>query len=92
VRGAGPLRPARQDPVSADPAELAHALRAPLNGIRTWSQVLRDRLGTNPDPVVARALDGICAGIDQQVRVIENLLGDGEVQPPSTRSDPTRTP
>lgn len=82
MKGAGPPRPARQHPADAFPAELAHALRASLNAIRTWSHVLRERLAGNPDPVVARALEGIHAGVDSQVRAIENLLEGDAVQPP----------
>ena len=77
MKEAGPLRPALQQPMSAGPAEIAHALRASLNGIRAWNHVLRERLSGNTDPVITRALDGIAAGVDAQVRAIERLLEDG---------------
>ena len=55
-------------------ADVAHELRTPLNAIKTWTHVLGERLGDR-DPEVRRALDGILAGVDQQARLIEQLLG-----------------
>lgn len=57
-------------------AIVSHELRSPLNGIQSWSHVLESQL-VGPDrvnTVAARALAGIRAGIDQQVKLIEHLL------------------
>ena len=62
-------------------AQVAHDLRTPLNAIKTWTAVLQDRLGEG-DPEVARALDGILEGVDQQARLIDQLL---ERAPPPRR-------
>lgn len=59
---------------------LAHDLRASLNGIKTWAHVLEECLREPRDPVVARALQGIRTGIEQQVHLIENLLEAGGVE------------
>jgi signal transduction histidine kinase len=82
VSRAGRPRPARGgvERLGVESARLAHDLRSALNGIRSWSQVLRDHLGPTPDPVLQRALDGIATGVEQQVRLIEDLerKGPGE--------------
>jgi hypothetical protein len=57
-----------------DRARLAHELRGPLTGIRTWCRVLHDHVEGHEDPLVARALAGIDEGIEQQLRVIETLV------------------
>ena len=57
-------------------AIVSHELRSPLNGIQSWSHVLESQLG-KPDrasTVATRALEGIRAGIDQQVKLIDHLL------------------
>ena len=77
MKGAGPPRPASAPaalPTGAEAARLAHDLRASLNGLRTWSQVLEERLAGHSDPLVARALEGIRTSIDQQVRLIEERM------------------
>ena len=76
MKDAGRVRPAKPDApaAAADAVRLAHDLRASLNGLRTWSQVLAERLRGHPDPLVARALEGIRAGVDQQVRLIEERI------------------
>jgi hypothetical protein len=56
-----------------------------LNGIATWSQVLDARFAGHPDPEVRRALRGIAEGIERQVRLIENHLEAGAVEPPLRR-------
>jgi hypothetical protein len=66
-------------------AAAAHELRTSLNAVRTWVQVLEDRLGASADPVVRRALDGMRAGVSRQVEIIENLLEGGAVKPPFRR-------
>jgi signal transduction histidine kinase len=54
-------------------AIVSHELRSPLNGIKSWTHVLQSRL-RETDPTVARALNGIMIGVEQQVRLIEDLL------------------
>lgn len=54
--------------------DLAHDLRSPLNGIQGWTHVLGSRLA-DADAPVRRALEGITLGVEQQVRLI-NDLGD----------------
>jgi len=60
-------------------------LRSTLNGIHTWAHLLEDRLRGLDDPLAQRALDGINAGVRDQVRNIENLLGPPAVEPPLRR-------
>ena len=66
-------------------AQVAHELRAPLNGIRTWAHVLERQLGENADATVRRAIAGIITGVEQQVRLIEDLV---EAKQPTTHSPP----
>ncbi len=54
-------------------AIVSHELRSPLNGIKSWTHVLENLLGEGAAPV-KRALAGIQIGVDQQVRLIEDLL------------------
>ncbi|HYC35468.1 MAG TPA: ATP-binding protein [Usitatibacter sp.] len=54
-------------------AIVSHELRSPLNGIKSWTHVLQNQL-RNAEPTVKRALAGIMIGVDQQVRLIEDLL------------------
>lgn len=54
-------------------AIVSHELRSPLNGIQSWTHVLENHL-TEATPGVRRALAGIKIGVDQQVRLIEDLL------------------
>ncbi len=57
-------------------AIVSHELRSPLNSVQSWSHVLENQLnasGTN-SPIATRALEGIRAGVDQQVKLIEHLL------------------
>ncbi len=57
-------------------AIVSHELRSPLNSVQSWSHVLENQLNANGanSPIATRALEGIRAGIDQQVRLIEHLL------------------
>jgi len=55
-------------------ASVAHDLRTPLNSIKSWTHVLESQL-PDPDPMTRRALDGIMTGVEQQVRLLEQLLG-----------------
>jgi hypothetical protein len=66
---------------------VAHDLRSSLGAMSTWARVLEDRLRGFPDPIVHRALEGLRAGVSQQVEIIENLLEADAVQPP-LRSHP----
>jgi CheY-like chemotaxis protein/nitrogen-specific signal transduction histidine kinase len=54
-------------------AIVSHELRSPLNGIQNWSYVLENHLDKQP-PAVLRAIAGIRSGIEQQVRLIDDLL------------------
>jgi PAS domain S-box-containing protein len=54
-------------------AIVSHELRSPLNGIQSWTHVLENYVG-NDSPPVMRALAGIKLGVQQQVRLIEDLL------------------
>lgn len=53
---------------------VSHELRSPLNGIQNWSNVLETQLPADAPNLMLRALTGIRTGIDQQVRLIEDLL------------------
>jgi len=57
-------------------AEVSHELRSPLNGIQSWAHVLESCIGSDGG-TVRRALTGIRAGVDQQVRLINDLLESG---------------
>lgn len=54
-------------------AVVSHELRSPLNGIKSWTHVLDSQL-KDGTALVRRALSGIMIGVDQQVRLIEDLL------------------
>lgn len=53
---------------------VSHDLRSPLNGIQSWANVLETQLPPDASPITKRALDGIKSGVEQQVRLIEDLL------------------
>ncbi|MEC4719538.1 PAS domain-containing protein [Noviherbaspirillum sp. CPCC 100848] len=56
-------------------AIISHELRAPLNGIQSWAHVLENYVKDAIEiPLAQRALQGIRTGINQQVRLIEDLL------------------
>jgi PAS domain S-box-containing protein len=59
-------------------AIVSHELRSPLNGIQSWTHVLENRVDTGT-PSVARAIAGIKTGVQQQVRMIEELLDATQV-------------
>ncbi|MDS0860783.1 HAMP domain-containing histidine kinase [Burkholderia pseudomultivorans] len=51
----------------------SHDLRSPLNAMHSWAYVLERQLA-NADPNLQRALAGIRTGIDQQVKLIDDVL------------------
>jgi PAS domain S-box-containing protein len=53
---------------------VSHELRSPLNAIQSWTSVLEAQVREEAPPVMKRALAGIRSGVDQQVRLIEDLL------------------
>ena len=53
---------------------VSHELRAPLNGIKSWTHVLENQLRETQDATTLRAIDGIMIGVEQQVRLIDDLL------------------
>lgn len=55
-------------------AIVSHELRSPLNGIQNWTHVLQGHMTPDSSPAVWRALSGINSGVDQQVRLIDDLL------------------
>lgn len=59
-------------------AIVSHELRSPLNGIQSWTHVLENRVDT-ATPSIARAIAGIKTGVQQQVRMIEELLDTTQV-------------
>ena len=65
-------------------ARIAHELRAPLNGIGTWAHVLETQLGENADATVRRAIAGIRTGVQQQVRLIDELVATKQPTEDST--------
>ncbi len=58
-------------------AIVSHELRSPLNGIQSWAQVLEsvlDARSDEPAGLARRAIAGIKVGVEQQVRMIDDLL------------------
>src|SRR5258708_33927747 len=52
---------------------VAHELRSPLNGIKSWTHVLDQHL-RDGDDTVRRAVAGIMTGVAEQARLIDELL------------------
>jgi len=52
---------------------VSHDLRTPLNGIKTWAHFLDLQL-RDADASVRRAIEGVMIGVDQQARLIDDLL------------------
>ena len=55
-------------------AIVSHELRSPLNGIKSWTHVLENHVQAGDDATLQRAIAGIMIGVEQQVRLIEDLL------------------
>jgi signal transduction histidine kinase len=55
-------------------ALVCHELRSPLNGIKSWTHVLETQVQGCDDPTIVRAIAGIMTGVEQQVRLIDDLL------------------
>jgi hypothetical protein len=79
------VKPGRRGRSRAALGDVAHELRSSLNGIHTWAHVLEGHLGAGADGPTRRALDGIREAIDAHLRVIENLVEGGAVEPPLRR-------
>ena len=54
-------------------AIVSHDLRSPLNAIHSWAYVLERKLDTN-DATAQRALAGIRSGVDQQVKLLDEVV------------------
>jgi signal transduction histidine kinase len=52
---------------------VSHDLRGPLNAIHSWGYVLERKVDT-ADAAAQRALGGIRSGVEQQVKMIEQLI------------------
>ncbi|MGI4983247.1 MAG: sensor histidine kinase [Janthinobacterium lividum] len=52
---------------------VSHDLRGPLNAIHSWAHVLERKLASE-DPGIARAIAGIRTGVEQQVKLIEDVI------------------
>ena len=55
-------------------AIISHELRSPLNGVKSWAHVLENHVRDSGDETLQRAVAGILIGVDQQVRLIDDLL------------------
>ena len=54
---------------------VSHDLRGPLNAIHSWAHVLERKLAVAAeDPGIARAIAGIRTGVEQQVKLIEDVI------------------
>lgn len=52
---------------------VSHDLRSPLNAIHSWAYVLERKLDANDAPA-QRALAGIRSGVDQQVKLLDEIV------------------
>ena len=71
---------------------VAHDLRSPLNGIQSWANVLEMQLKGDAPPLAARALAGIKAGVEEQMRLIEKLLDTTRILNGTVALTPQRVP
>lgn len=53
---------------------VSHELRTPLNGIKMWARVLETAFDSGDEATVRRALDGIMTAVDQQARLLDELI------------------
>ena len=60
-------------------AVISHELRSPLSGIQSWAYVLERTIDGNAVPTMQRALAGIKTGVQQQVKLIDNLMDAAQV-------------
>jgi two-component system sensor histidine kinase QseC len=67
-------------------ADAAHELRTPLAGIRAQAQVAR---GATDDAERARALEGVMAGCDRAVHVVDQMLTLARLAPDAVSFQPT---
>jgi signal transduction histidine kinase len=58
---------------------VSHDLRSPLNAIHSWAYVLERKLDAG-DASAQRALTGIRAGVDQQVKLLEDVVDNTRAQ------------
>jgi len=75
------LRQARADIAARDQflALLSHELRSPMSGIQSWAYVLENTIDRGAAAPVLQALAGIKTGVQQQVRLIDELLDATQV-------------
>jgi signal transduction histidine kinase len=75
------LRQARDDIATRDQflALLSHELRSPMSGIQSWAYVLENTIGRDSAAPVLQALAGIKTGVQQQVKLIDDLLDATQV-------------
>ena len=75
------LRQARADIAARDQflALLSHELRSPMSGIQSWAYVLENTIEGGAAAPVLQALAGIKTGVQQQVRLIDELLDATQV-------------
>lgn len=70
---------------------VSHDLRGPLNAIHSWAHVLERKLAVE-DPGIARAIAGIRTGVEQQVKLIEDVIDRTRQQTRNLTLAPTSTP
>ncbi|HLX01949.1 MAG TPA: histidine kinase dimerization/phospho-acceptor domain-containing protein [Trinickia sp.] len=58
---------------------VSHDLRSPLNAIHSWAYVLERKLDAS-DASAQRALTGIRSGVDQQVKLLEEVVDSTRAQ------------
>ena len=75
------LRQARDDIAARDQflALLSHELRSPMSGIQSWAYVLENTIDRGSAAPVLQALAGIKTGVQQQVKLIDDLLDATQV-------------
>jgi signal transduction histidine kinase len=61
-------------------ANVSHELRTPLNSILGFAELLKDSVGTNPDPKAARYLQNILASGRNLLELINDLLDLAKIE------------